>query len=463
MKLILSVVIFLFLLVAGKALFNAPLPNISLGGEKVIPDLFSIGSLGSFNLTNTLLGAWVAGALILIVSLVATRKMKLVPSGVQAVVEWSIEGMLKLVEDIAGKEKGRKIFSLVTTIFLFILISTWTGLLPFYNGIGKTVSAEHLITETAEGVIKESLVGIDKEHAQELAEEFYQNKLTGEAINEVRVSEHKNFPEKGDKVTTGAGLNDKIMAKLKSKKLFIMDKAGGLTFLNIGFKSEKLGGLGLLRDRKEVSAKDYYVTIVLEKYDPALSKEVSEAKNIKEQKELLGLGDVNEDGSGSAVAAEFLPYFRSANSDLMMTLAIAFTAMIAIEFWGITGNGLLKYAGRFINFSDFKKGPLMGVIGLFVGILEAISEFAKVISFTFRLFGNIVAGEILVFVFLFLLPFLTVIIPLGLEVFVGFIQAIVFAGLVLVFATSAMESHEGHHEGAEAGHEASHPATSHKA
>ena len=466
MKLLLGFIVFLILLIAGRALFNAPLPNISISGEKVIPDIFSMGEglgpIGTFSLTNTLLGAWVAALLLLIMSFISTRNMKLIPTGIQAIVEWTIEGLLKLVEDVAGKEKGRKVFPLVTTIFLFVLISNWTGPLPFYNGFGKTVSAERLIVEFADTAVKENLKGINSHDAEELADKFYHSALTDESIKEVREKEGKHFPEKGDKVTSAAALNEKIMAKLNSKKLFIMDKAGGIPFLNIGFKSETLAhGLGLLTDKKEVSAKNYFITVVQEKYDPTVAKE---AKDLEGQREALGLADVHKDDSGSKVAAEFIPYFRSANSDLMTTLGIALVAMFMVEFWGITGNGVFKYAGRFINFSDFKKGPFMGVIGLLVGGLEALSEFARLVSFTFRLFGNIFAGEILLLVFLFGVPFLVVIIPLGLEVFVGFIQAIVFAGLILVFATIAIESHEGHPEGEEGHEAASHTgATSHNA
>lgn len=444
-KVLIGFIVVVFLLLLGKALFNAPLPNISLGGEHIVPDLFSMGPLGSFNLTNTLIAAWVAIFVLVSVSFIATRKMKLIPSGIQSVVEWTVEGLLKLVEDITGsKAKARKIFPLVATIFLFVLIANWTGLLPFYNGFGKTVTAEHLIVHTAEDTIKQNLVGMDDESAHHLAEEFYGSHLNDEVIAEVREHDGKHFPEEGDKVTTAVALNDKIMAKLKTKKLFIMDKAGGMPFLNLGFKSERLGGIGLLTDKKEVSARDYFVTVIQEKYDPTI---VDESHDIEGQKEELGLADVREDDSGAKVAAEFIPYLRSANSDLMMTLAIALVAMFMVEFWGVTSNGFFRYLGRFINFSDFKKGPFMGVIGLGVGLLEAISEFARLISFTFRLFGNITAGEILIFVFLFLAPFLAVIIPLGLEVFVGFIQAIVFSGLILVFAAGAMESHEAHGEG----------------
>jgi F-type H+-transporting ATPase subunit a len=84
----------------------------------------------------------------------------------------------------------------------------------------------------------------------------------------------------------------------------------------------------------------------------------------------------------------------------------------------------------------------------FVGILELLSEFIRIISFCFRLFGNIFAGEVLILMLTFLMPFLFVDVIYGLELFVGFIQASVFALLTLVFATMAVEHHgeEEHHE-----------------
>ena len=102
--------------------------------------------------------------------------------------------------------------------------------------------------------------------------------------------------------------------------------------------------------------------------------------------------------------------------------------------------GAFGHAGKFIN---FREGP----IGFFVGILELISEIARVISFTFRLFGNIFAGEVLLMAMGFLLPLIGLIPFLGLELFVGLIQAFIFAMLTLVFASMASVSHGGdeHH------------------
>ena len=96
----------------------------------------------------------------------------------------------------------------------------------------------------------------------------------------------------------------------------------------------------------------------------------------------------------------------------------------------------LRYLTKFFNFSN----PLM----FFVGILEIISELAKVLSFAFRLFGNIFAGEVLLAVITFLVPLLLPAPFYGLEIFVGFIQALVFAMLTLVFFNMATQHHGEH-------------------
>ena len=129
-----------------------------------------------------------------------------------------------------------------------------------------------------------------------------------------------------------------------------------------------------------------------------------------------------------------IPYFRSANTDLNTTLAIAIVAMVLVHFWGFSLLGFGSHLSKFIN---FKGGP----VGFFVGILEGISEFARIISFTFRLFGNIFAGEVLLFAMAFLLPLIGIIPFLGLELFVGLIQALIFSVLTLVFAAMATVSH----------------------
>ena len=120
--------------------------------------------------------------------------------------------------------------------------------------------------------------------------------------------------------------------------------------------------------------------------------------------------------------------------------------MAFVEFWGFQslGPGYLK---KFFAFGAlFSKGP-MGAIDVFVGVLEFVSELSRMVSFTFRLFGNVFAGEVLLGMMSFLVPFLLVDVFYGLELFVGLIQAFVFAMLTTVFATTAVSHHGGddHH------------------
>ncbi len=129
-----------------------------------------------------------------------------------------------------------------------------------------------------------------------------------------------------------------------------------------------------------------------------------------------------------------VPYLRGANTDVNTTLAIALVAMITVQIWGFRSLGFGGYGGKFIN---FKQGPIF----FFVGILEIIGELARTISFTFRLFGNMFAGEVLLVAMMFLFPLIGIIPFIGLELFVGVIQAFIFAMLTLVFGVMATIGH----------------------
>lgn len=147
---------------------------------------------------------------------------------------------------------------------------------------------------------------------------------------------------------------------------------------------------------------------------------------------LPGIGPIglNEVKHGEHI---LVPLFRGANADLNTTLALAITAVIAVQVFGVAAVGTAKYAKKFFNFSN--------PINFFVGGLELISEFSKMISFSFRLFGNIFAGEILLMVIAYLVP---VVVPLPfflLEIFVGLIQGLVFMMLALVFIKGAIVEH----------------------
>lgn len=131
---------------------------------------------------------------------------------------------------------------------------------------------------------------------------------------------------------------------------------------------------------------------------------------------------------------KFVPIFRAATADLNTTLALAIISVLLTQIFGISHLGL-SYFKKFIDFSN--------PINFFVGILETVLEFAKIISFAFRLFGNIFAGEVLLSVMTYLIAVLVPAPFYALELFVGFIQALVFSMLSLIFFNLATK---GHHE-----------------
>lgn len=149
---------------------------------------------------------------------------------------------------------------------------------------------------------------------------------------------------------------------------------------------------------------------------------------------------------------ELIPLLRPATSDLNLTLAMAALCVIISHVAGIRATGLYLYASKFVNLRGIilavKKGPMaiiVAVIEFFVGLLEIVSEFARVLSLSLRLFGNVFAGEVLIGVMMGLISYVVPIPFLFLEILVGVIQATVFAMLVLVFLTVATTSH-GHEE-----------------
>lgn len=243
--------------------------EISLKAEK-------IGEIFGFTVTNTLLMAWIAMAVVIVFFLLGSRSLKKVPKGLQGIIEALYEGMLWFIDLVTLKRSlSEKFFPLVFTFFIFILTSNWLGILP---GIGS-----------------------------------------------------------------------------------------------IGF------------------------------YEAHEGEEV------------------------------FVPFARSTNSDLNMTIALALISVIATHIYGARMIGAVKHWAKFFSF----KGPIQ----FFVGILELISEGAKILSFSFRLFGNIFAGEVLLIIVGALVPFIAPIPFLGLELFVGLIQALIFATLTLVFLQIAVSEH----------------------
>jgi F-type H+-transporting ATPase subunit a len=175
---------------------------------------------------------------------------------------------------------------------------------------------------------------------------------------------------------------------------------------------------------------------------------------------LWGVGETGEEGSehgalgGGEETYALAPMFRAATTDLNVTIALAVVSVLITQYFGVKALGI-PYFGKFIAIGGVVKaftkqgigcgGRIaqfgMGLIDIFIGVVEFISEIGKVVSFSFRLFGNIFAGEVLLGVMAFLIPYLISLPFYGLELFVGLVQALVFMMLSVAFFVVAISSH----------------------
>ncbi|HEX79237.1 MAG TPA: F0F1 ATP synthase subunit A [Dehalococcoidia bacterium] len=244
--------------------------------------------------TNSMIATWVTIVFLIGLSYVVTRRMKLIPGRLQATFEFIVGWLYDLCCSVAGEQNGRRFFPIVATIFLFVALNAWLGLLPGYGSI---------TVHTAEGEVH---------------------------------------------------------------------------------------------------------------------------------------------------------LLRAANTDINTPLAIALVSFIFVEATALRRLGA-RYMKKFINVTDFWRslrqifsgkvksglsGLFTGAINIFIGFLEGVSEFIRIISLTFRLFGNMTAGEILLMVVAFLIPWVFAVPFYGLELLIGFIQALIFAGLTLIYVTVAVTPHE---------------------
>ena len=341
-----------------------PLRIILLRGAKPIIEIKAetLWSVGPLEITNTLFTAWIVIIFLIAVAYASTRKLSIVPTGLQNLVEVAIEALYNLVVGTVGEKHGRRFFPVIATIFLYVVIANWFALLPFFNAVGKVEP-----------------LGVEEKHFHEEAVVF---------------------------------------------------RDAGISFVPLN------------PTQLEIEAIDESACEALAGEEKTHCVEGLRAEAIAAAYEEEGVGE----GETAGVLA---PYFRSVNTDLMSPLSLAIVSAIFVEFWGISALGVATYGGKFFNISRLRRGDLMGIIDLFVGVLEFIAEVARLISFTFRLFGNMLAGEILLLVMTFLIPLLLALPFYGLELFVGAIQAFVFAMLTLVFGALAVSGHGDEHHGEE--------------
>jgi F0F1-type ATP synthase membrane subunit a len=333
-------------------------------------------------ITNTLIASWVTIIVVTLFAFLATRKMRIIPGRLQSLVEMALEGLLNFIEGVAGHKNGRKFFPVVATIFIFVMFNAYLALLPVYGPVFN-VTVHDYIEAPASGTVVELLVH------PEAAEE-------GENVEETEpVFKVESEDEDILRIVTADG-------------------------------EEKLAA----------------------------------APNKGELEYEVEVGQQVEEGEQVAVVTASPPLLRSASTDVNMTLALAVIAVLFIELMGLTGRGFKHYIGEYINVGELIRGvkllfkgkivdalmaTVTGVINMVIGVLEFISHSTRMISFTFRLFGNMSAGEILLLSATFLIPWVMAIPFYGLELLIGFIQALIFGGLTLVFATIAAGHGEEDH------------------
>ena len=163
----------------------------------------------------------------------------------------------------------------------------------------------------------------------------------------------------------------------------------------------------------------------------------------------------------------FVPFLRGGTADINTTIALAIMTVVGANVFGIFSIGIWKTFNKYVNlkalgeiFTKIRKEPtiiIVAPITFFVGIIEIIGEFAKVASLSFRLFGNVFAGEVLLASMAALVAYVVPIPFLFLEILVGVIQALIFSILLVVYFTIGASDHDAHEE-----HESAHADRAHE-
>ncbi|MEK6827088.1 MAG: FoF1 ATP synthase subunit a [Nanoarchaeota archaeon] len=174
----------------------------------------------------------------------------------------------------------------------------------------------------------------------------------------------------------------------------------------------------------------------------------------------FGLLETSEHGRA------FIPFLRGGTADINTTIALAFMAVLGANIFGIFSVGIWKTFNKYVNlkilgeiFTKLRKDPtviIVAPITFFVGLIEIIGEFAKIASLSFRLFGNVFAGEVLLASMAALFAYIIPIPFLFLEILVGVIQALIFSILLVVYFTISASDHSEHDEAHESEHKVLH-------
>lgn len=437
-----------FTILPGQGLGMA-LPVVSVPGEILSKDFLGISG---FNLTNTIVGTLLADIVVLVFALSATRSMKEVPGRLQGLFEILTDALYGLAKSTAG-QNAKKIFPLMATVFLFLLVANWLELVPGVDSIGVMHCAE------------EGFNGYEKEDWRLYVDQpLYQGERATEENYELCHAKEEGHVHEAPAVEYAkAAALETAAAQLGVELIDWKDDVGNGNTLASYVNGEGGDVDAVYTATVAMIEAEYGDELVADDAEHAEDAEV-DSEGDAEAEDDAAEGDGHDDEAVAmtpeeladmALYEEFFrddiyivtPFVRAAATDLNLTLGLGLFAFIAIQVFGVQALGM-SYFSKFINtpaLGNMNKNP-MGAMDFVVGLLEIISELAKVLSFGFRLFGNIFAGQVLLFVMAFLVAWILPSIFYGLELFVGLIQAFVFAMLLLVFSSMAMQGHHGDEE-----------------
>lgn len=444
------------------------IPVIQLPGEKY-PAGYDLPFLG-LRLTNTFMGSVLVWIILALLALyIARRRPKssaeAPPGGFYNMFEALFEGLMGFVGGIAGGRHFRLIFNMFMTIFFVVLISNWLELVPGVDSVGfiephveeeYNVAADKFEVVTTDGFeIYPSVLGYalngqcdwvsaDAEAAADLAAlasadvaaQAVEADLVVQAARERFDAEHGGGHDQAadEESTSDDAHGDDAPA----------DSAADSTADADAVKAARQEVLAAREAEKQARAdRGCYTDVGLVPWAEAADdhdEDGGDDAHADEEHHGVPSHPAPSSEDAKLVPWVVLPFIRVPSTDLNMTLSLAIIAFVMIQVIGFKALGI-SYLGKFFAFGTLFKSPLGGIDAA-VGLLELIGDFAKILSFSFRLLGNIFAGSILLFVMSFLIPILPW--PFFiLEFFVGIIQALVFALLTAIFMNMATVGHHG--------------------
>ena len=431
------------------------IPFIQLPGEK-FPEGYNI-PFTDIRLTNTFVAAVIVWILLLLFVVYVSRRRpkdgnEAPPGGFYNMFEALFEGLMGFIGGIAGGAHFRLIFNMFMTIFLVVLIANWMELVPGVDTIGfihphvkekyDAATDEYKVVTTDGYEIYQGFLGFSYVNGQcdwiSPADEAAADASAMTAAVAARSAAEED------------ALADAAYARYKAKHDGHGDDAPGDS-ADDAHAQDDHATASVVTDATAAAYAEVLAARTAEKQArrdrgcytgvSASSWEAGYIEPDKSEKKLIPLHPDPSSDEAKLVPWVVLPFVRVASTDLNMTLTLGLISFVMIQYIGFKALGI-GYLTKFFNFGTLFKSPLGG-IDVAVGLLELIGDFAKILSFSFRLLGNIFAGSIVLFVMSFLVPILPW--PFFiLEFFVGVIQALVFGLLTAIFMNLATISH--HHD-----------------